>query len=175
MPILTSKAYLTDITVTNIYQSFTHKMAANTRWHRYATKWHHYHPVYSYVIVLKTKNDDCGHLRSLEQHADGCISLAMCDFLLLFDCDLRFSWNCCRFVRQNCNPNNKKLNKKNFVGHLHSRLRYVMQWNTKSIIYVCDISTNVGQLSVSGWTSSPTNIRLIDNDCTTTSTQDSSL
>ena len=31
----------------NIYESFTHKMAAKTGWHRYGTKLRHYHPVYT--------------------------------------------------------------------------------------------------------------------------------
>jgi len=31
---LPTKAYLSDITVTNISKSFTHKMAAETSWHR---------------------------------------------------------------------------------------------------------------------------------------------
>jgi len=35
---LTNKAYLSDITVRNIYESFTHKMAAKTNWHRCGTK-----------------------------------------------------------------------------------------------------------------------------------------
>jgi len=32
---LTNKAYLSDITVTNISPSFTHKMAAKNSWHRH--------------------------------------------------------------------------------------------------------------------------------------------
>ena len=40
------KAYLSGITVRNIYESFTHKMAAKANWHRYGTKLHHCHPVY---------------------------------------------------------------------------------------------------------------------------------
>ena len=32
---LTKKAYLNDITVTNLSQSFTYKMAAKTSWNRY--------------------------------------------------------------------------------------------------------------------------------------------
>ena len=34
-----NKAYLSDITVTSISQSFNQKMAAKTSWHRYGTKW----------------------------------------------------------------------------------------------------------------------------------------
>jgi len=34
------------IRVTNIQKSFTHKMAAETSWHRYITKFRHCHPVY---------------------------------------------------------------------------------------------------------------------------------
>ena len=34
---LTNKAYLSDITVTNISQSFTYKMAIKINWHRYET------------------------------------------------------------------------------------------------------------------------------------------
>ena len=44
---LTNKAYLSTITVTNIYQSFTYKMAAKIKWHRYGTKLRHCRPVYS--------------------------------------------------------------------------------------------------------------------------------
>jgi len=40
---LTKKAYLSAITVTNIYYSFTYKMAAKINWHRYGTKLRHYH------------------------------------------------------------------------------------------------------------------------------------
>jgi len=32
---LTNKAYLSGTTVTNISQSFTHKMAAKVNWHRW--------------------------------------------------------------------------------------------------------------------------------------------
>ena len=42
-----SKAYLNDITVTNILKSFTYKMAAKINWHKYATKLRHSHPMYS--------------------------------------------------------------------------------------------------------------------------------
>jgi len=35
---LTDKVYLSEVTVTNIYESFTHKLAAKTSWHRYVTK-----------------------------------------------------------------------------------------------------------------------------------------
>ena len=51
---LINKAYLGDITATNIYKSFTHKMvaiffthkmAAKTSWHRHETKLHHCHSV----------------------------------------------------------------------------------------------------------------------------------
>ena len=43
---LINKAYLGDITATNIYKSSTHKMAAKTGWHRYRTKLRHCHPVW---------------------------------------------------------------------------------------------------------------------------------
>ena len=43
---LTNKAYLSGITVRNIYESFTHKMAAKASWHRYGTKLRHCHPMY---------------------------------------------------------------------------------------------------------------------------------
>ena len=36
---LTNKLYLSAITVTNISQSFTYKMAAKINWHRYGTKY----------------------------------------------------------------------------------------------------------------------------------------
>jgi len=41
------KGYLTDIRVTNISKSFTHKMATETSWHRYGTKLRHSHPMYT--------------------------------------------------------------------------------------------------------------------------------
>jgi len=44
--IITNKAYLIDINVANISQSFTHKMAPKTSWHRYGTKLRHCHPMY---------------------------------------------------------------------------------------------------------------------------------
>jgi len=40
-------AYLSHITVANISESFTHKMAAKTSWRRYGTKLRHCHPMYS--------------------------------------------------------------------------------------------------------------------------------
>jgi len=43
----TNKAYLSLITVTSIFQSFTYKMAAKTSWHRYRTKLRHCLPVYT--------------------------------------------------------------------------------------------------------------------------------
>jgi len=43
---LPKKAYLSDNTMTNISESFTHKMAAKTGWHRYESKLRHCHPVY---------------------------------------------------------------------------------------------------------------------------------
>jgi len=44
---LTNKAYLSAITVTTIFQSFTYKMVAKTSWHIYGTKLHHCPLVYS--------------------------------------------------------------------------------------------------------------------------------
>jgi len=41
------KAYLSDSRVTNISESFTHKMAAKTSWHRHVTKLRHCHPMYN--------------------------------------------------------------------------------------------------------------------------------
>jgi len=40
------KAYLSDIKVTNISKSFTHKIVAKTSWHEYGTKLRHCHPMY---------------------------------------------------------------------------------------------------------------------------------
>jgi len=48
---LTNKAYLRGITVRNIYESFTHKMAAKASWHRYGTKLRHCHTMYIPIIV----------------------------------------------------------------------------------------------------------------------------
>jgi len=39
--VATIKAYLSAITVTNISQTFTYKMAAKINWHRYETKLRH--------------------------------------------------------------------------------------------------------------------------------------
>jgi len=44
---LANKAYLSDITVVNIYDSFTSKMAAKISWHRYESKLRHCHHMYS--------------------------------------------------------------------------------------------------------------------------------
>jgi len=44
------------MTVTNLSQRFTHKMAAKTSWYRYGTKLRHCHPIYKRIdIVLTTK------------------------------------------------------------------------------------------------------------------------
>jgi len=43
---LANKAYLSDITAANISESFTHKMAVKTSWHRHESKLHHCHPMY---------------------------------------------------------------------------------------------------------------------------------
>jgi len=40
------RSVFSDITVANISESFTHKMAAKTSWHRYESKWRHWHPMY---------------------------------------------------------------------------------------------------------------------------------
>ena len=53
MPIrslITTKAFsefLSAIAVTNIYKSFTYKMAAKMNWHRYRTKLRHCHHMYN--------------------------------------------------------------------------------------------------------------------------------
>jgi len=43
---LANKADLSDITVANIYERFTHKMAAKTNWHRYESKLRYCHSMY---------------------------------------------------------------------------------------------------------------------------------
>ena len=48
---LTKKANLSDSRVTNISNSFTHKMAAKISWHRYGTTLRHCHPVYFSIRV----------------------------------------------------------------------------------------------------------------------------
>ena len=40
---LANKVYLGDITVANIFRSFTHKMATKTSWRRYGSKLRHCH------------------------------------------------------------------------------------------------------------------------------------
>jgi len=52
-------AYLSDNRVTNIYKSFTHKMAAKTTCHRYGIKLGHYHPVY------RNRSGVCVRVRTL--------------------------------------------------------------------------------------------------------------
>jgi len=52
---LTNKAYLSAITVTNISESFTYKMAAKINWHRYGTKLRHYHPMCSLPTLTQQK------------------------------------------------------------------------------------------------------------------------
>jgi len=52
---LTNKAYLSDITVTNIFPSFTHKMVAKNSWHRHGTKLRHCHPTYRSQTMRRTK------------------------------------------------------------------------------------------------------------------------
>jgi len=53
-----NKANLSAITVTNISQSFTYKMAAKNNWHRYGTKLRHCHPVYCPGPVLGSSRLD---------------------------------------------------------------------------------------------------------------------
>ena len=43
---MTNKTYLSCITVRNIHESFTHKMAAKTSWYRYGTKLRQCQPMY---------------------------------------------------------------------------------------------------------------------------------
>ena len=54
---LTNKAYLSGNTVRNIYESFTHKMAAKKSWRRYGTTLRHWHgdflPPILYCVVTK--------------------------------------------------------------------------------------------------------------------------
>jgi len=45
--LLANKAYLSDITIANISESFTHKMEAKTSSHRYESKLRHCHPTHS--------------------------------------------------------------------------------------------------------------------------------
>jgi len=52
---LTNKAYLSAITVTNISQSFTYKMAAKINWHRFGTKLRHRHPMYTFNMYGTNK------------------------------------------------------------------------------------------------------------------------
>jgi len=48
---LPTEAYLSAITVANIYKSFTYKMAVKINWHRYGTKLRHSHPMYYYILI----------------------------------------------------------------------------------------------------------------------------
>ena len=47
----TNKAYLSAITVTNIFQSFTYNMAAKTGWHRYRTESCHCRSMYIRAVA----------------------------------------------------------------------------------------------------------------------------
>jgi len=49
---LLKKAFLSDITVTDISRSFTHNMAAKTSWHRYGTQLRHCHPMYTDIQLV---------------------------------------------------------------------------------------------------------------------------
>jgi len=44
---LTNRSYLSAVTVTNISQSFTYKMAVKINWQRYGTKFRNCHPTYT--------------------------------------------------------------------------------------------------------------------------------
>ena len=46
------RIWATSLTVTNISESFTHKIAAKTSWHRYETKLRHCQPMYLYMCFL---------------------------------------------------------------------------------------------------------------------------
>ena len=48
---LTNEAYLSAITVTNIYESFTYNMAEKINWQRCGTKLRYCHPVYSLLTL----------------------------------------------------------------------------------------------------------------------------
>jgi len=52
---ISTKRILSEMRVTIISKSFTHKMAAKTSWHRYGTKLRHCHPIYRDHIGLNTK------------------------------------------------------------------------------------------------------------------------
>jgi len=49
---LTNKAYLSAVTVINIYQRFTYKMAAKINWHRCGTKLRHCHRTYNCPFIF---------------------------------------------------------------------------------------------------------------------------
>ena len=53
---LTNKACLSAITVTNIYESFTYKMAVKINWHRCGPKLRHCHPVYIFTLYATTSS-----------------------------------------------------------------------------------------------------------------------
>jgi len=59
------KAYLSDSRVTDISQSFTHKMAAKTSWHRYAAKLRHGHPMNTACVSEHFLNGTSAHYRIL--------------------------------------------------------------------------------------------------------------
>jgi len=57
---LVNRAYLSDITVADISEGFTHNMAAKTSWHRYESKLRHRHPMYT-VSQKKTRHQTLAH------------------------------------------------------------------------------------------------------------------
>ena len=59
--------------LTNIYKSFTHKMAAKTSWHRYGTKLRHCHPMYSTVSS------------ALQNHRISLVGVMLITFGVFFD------------------------------------------------------------------------------------------
>jgi len=88
---LTNKAYLSAVTVTSIFPSFTYKMAAKTSWHRYGTKWRHCHLMYTaadgrplVAVATKLRALVLGGVHSTvasraNVFSDECLSLANCD------------------------------------------------------------------------------------------------
>ena len=70
--------HLSDIKVTDIFQSFTYKMAAKINWHRYRTKLRHCHPMYKLDRIVKV-------LRTCQIHANITVVVHKIIFVIIYN------------------------------------------------------------------------------------------
>ena len=76
---LINKAYLSCVTVRNIYESFTNKMAAKTSWHKYGTKLRHSHPMYINTLTYLLTSPATERSVNLE-------TIVLIEYVRLFTC-----------------------------------------------------------------------------------------